>query len=530
MDFITILLCAIALIVGVAIGLLVKIIADQAPKRAALNESKRIIADARAEKDLILETVTKHAETLKREKLLEARDEALALKHKQDAEFMKKFDELHNQERRMHDREVGLDKRYEKIRNSERELREKEKELHKIEKSIDGKEQELDELITKNKETLERISAMSQEDALKELKNELLDKARRQTAEMIKELRDKAKIEANREAKEIIIQAIQRSASDHAAENTVSVISLPNDDVKGRIIGREGRNIRALESATGVDIIVDDTPEAVILSSFDPYRREIARLSLEKLINDGRIHPARIEEVVAKASKELDERILELGQNALLEAKVHGVHPELIKYLGRLHYRTSYGQNVLKHSIEVAILTGLMAAELGLDAKLARRAGLLHDIGKAVDRETEGTHVTLGLQLAQRYHEKKIVQNAITSHHEDTPFIHPICVLVQAADAISGSRPGARRETLEGYIQRMQGLEKIAASFEGVGKVYAIQAGREIRVIVENDKISDALADALACECAEKIERELEYPGQIKVTVIREYRAVEYAK
>ncbi|MBZ0263735.1 ribonuclease Y [bacterium] len=526
----TILVGIVGMLLGAFVAVLIKIAIDRSHEKTAKDRAKKILDDANHEANRVFEETKKDAEAFKREKELEARDDALALKQKQEDDFNRKYDELRQQEKKLRDREIGLDKRYDRIRQSEREHRDKERELRRAQKSIEGKEERLEILVQEKQAQLEKTAGMTRDEAIAILKEELLDKARRQTAEMVKDMRDKAKLEANREAREIIIQAIQRSAADHAAENTVSVVNLPNDDVKGRIIGREGRNIRALEAATGVDIIVDDTPEAVILSSFDPYRRERARIALEKLIQDGRIHPARIEEVVLKADKELEEKIIEFGQNALLEAKVHGVHPELVKYLGRMHYRTSYGQNVLKHSIEVSVLTGLMAIQLGLDAKLARRAGLLHDIGKSIDRDMEGTHVSIGLELAQKYNENKVVQNAITSHHEDTPFTHPISVLVQAADSISGSRPGARRETLEGYIQRMHGLEEIASSFDGVGKVYAIQAGREVRVIVENDKITDALADALAHDCAEKIENELEYPGQIKVTVIREYRAVDHAK
>ncbi len=513
----------VGLLLGVAVGAVVGI-------KLKTAEDKKKKLTAQQEADQILEIAKKEADSLKREKLLEARDEAIALKREQDKQYDKKLDELRSEQKKLHDREVALDRRFEKNRQLEKELKDKDREIKRLMQSNQDKQAFLDDAVTKQKELLERTAQMTREEALEQLKGTLIDKARRQTAETIKEMRDKARLEANREAREIIIQAIQRSAADHAAENTVTVINLPNDDVKGRIIGREGRNIRALEAATGVDIIVDDTPEAVILSSFDPYRREISRIALEKLITDGRIHPARIEEVVAKAQKELDERVLELGKNALIEAKVHGLHPELIKLLGRLNYRTSYGQNVLKHVTEVAHLSGLMAIELGLDAKIARRAGLLHDIGKAVDRESEGTHVKLGLELAKKYGEGGVVQNAIISHHEDAPPDNPISVLVQAADAISSSRPGARRESLEGYIQRMHGLEEIASNFEGINKVFAIQAGREIRCIVEHEKITDALADALSHDIAERIEHELEYPGQIKVTVIREYRAVDYAK
>lgn len=521
MPDIGILVAALAsgLALGAVITFVVKTIVDRARVGSAQERAKSILDGA-----------VKDAEALKKEKLLEAKDEALALKNQQDREYQKKYEEVIQQEKRLRDREISLDKRYERVRQQERELRDKEREVRRAQNSIQGKEEELEKLVEEQRDLLERTAGMNAEEALEQLKNSLVDKARRQTAELVKEMRDKAKLEAHREAREIVVQAIQRSAADHAAENTVSVIQLPNDDVKGRIIGREGRNIRALETATGVDIIVDDTPEAVILSSFDPYRREIARIALEKLITDGRIHPARIEEVVTKAQKELDEKLIELGKNALHEANVHGIHPDLIPYIGRLHYRTSYGQNVLRHAIEVSHLSGLMAVELGFDAKLARRAGLMHDIGKAVDRETEGTHVKIGIDLASRYNEPDVVLNAIASHHEDSPTTHPISVLVQAADSISGSRPGARRETLEGYIQRMKNLENIASDFDGVNRVFAIQAGREVRIIVENEKVSDAVADVLANDIAEKIEKELEYPGQIKVTVIREYRAVGYAK
>jgi len=515
----TILALIIGLTLGAVISLLLKAVLLKKSIEMSRYESERILSDAR-----------KEADNIKREKILEARDEAIAHKQKKDQEINQRFDEMRRTENRLRDQEVNLDKKFERLKTTEKELRDLEKTLKRQTDSIAGKEERLDQLIEQNEQLLERTAGMSAEEALEQLKNSLTDKARAQTAEMIKELRDNAKMEANREAKELIIQAIQRSAADHTAENTVSVVNLPNDDVKGRIIGREGRNIRALEQATGVDFIVDDTPEAVILSSFDPYRREVARIALEKLITDGRIHPGRIEEVVEKAGKELDERVLELGRNALLEAKVHGVHSELSAYLGRLHYRTSYGQNVLKHAIEVAHISGLLAVELGLDAKMARRAGMIHDIGKAIDREAEGTHVMLGMELARKYNEPAIVINAIGAHHEDIPADNPISVLVAAADAISGSRPGARRETLESYIQRLHSLEEIAKRFDGVNKVYAIQAGREVRIIVENEKISDALADALAHDIAEKIEEELEYPGQIKVTVIREHRAVEYAK
>ena len=358
----------------------------------------------------------------------------------------------------------------------------------------------------------------------------MIDRAKQESAELVKEARDRARLMVNREARELIVQAIQRSAADHSAETTVTVVNIPNDDIKGRIIGREGRNIRAFESLSGVEVIIDDTPEAVTLSGFDPFRREVARIALETLIMDGRIHPARIEEVLEKSHLELEERVIQFGEQAGLEAGVDGLHPVLIKHIGKMHYRTSYGQNILKHSLEVSRLSALMAIELGLDSKLAARAGLLHDIGKSIDRDAEGTHTELGSQLARRCKESKVVINAIESHHDDVETISLISCLVQAADAISGARPGARRDSLEGYIKRLEKLEEIANTFEGVSKTFALQAGREIRVIVEYDSVSDAVAESMAHDIAEKIQNELEYPGQIKVTVIREFRAIEYAR
>jgi ribonuclease Y len=358
----------------------------------------------------------------------------------------------------------------------------------------------------------------------------MVNEAKSEVAHLIKEMHDTAKLEAKKDAQKLIVQAIQRTAADHAVETTVSVVQIQNDEMKGRIIGKEGRNIRAFEAATGVDVIVDDTPEAVILSSFDQFRREIARVSLEKLIQDGRIHPARIEEVVEKVRLELEEEIIREGENTILQLGLHNMHPELIKHVGRMKYRSSYGQNLLAHSIEVGFLTGIMASELGLDASLAKRAGLLHDIGKMVDKSIEGPHALLGYELTKKYKEHPIVVNAVGSHHEDIEMEHPIAPLVQAADAISGARPGARREPLEGYVKRLETLEALAKSFEGVAKTYAIQAGREVRVVVEQEKIDDLVADKLAHDIASKIENEMEYPGQIKVTVIREVRKIGYAK
>jgi ribonuclease Y len=485
----------------------------------AQRDADRIVADAQ-----------KEAETMFREKLLELKDEQIRLKSKHDAEHRQKLDEIARSDRSVRDREANLKNRIETADRRSKELDKLQQELGQREKNVGEKEAVIDSLVEEQKAALERVGQMTQEEALAELKGYLVEKAREQTSEMVRELRDRARQQANREAKEIIVSAIQRTAADHSVETTVSVVNLPSDEIKGRIIGREGRNIRAFEQATGVDIIVDDTPEAVIISAFDPLRREVARRTLEKLISDGRIHPARIEELVKKCEKELDEELIEAGENAALEVGVAGAHGELIKLLGRLKYRTSYGQNCLQHSIEVAHLAGLMAAQLGLDAKMAKRAGLLHDVGKAMDRYTEGTHVTIGLELAKKYREPKVVQNAIAAHHGDAESTSLIGVLVQACDAVSSSRPGARRETLEAYIQRLEKLEELTNSFPGVQKCFAVQAGREIRVIVEPEKVNDAGAESLANDIAERIQGEMEYPGQIRVTVVREFRAVEFAK
>jgi len=406
----------------------------------------------------------------------------------------------------------------------------KNKEIDDRVKHLDEKNAQLHRLVAEETTRLERVAGMTREEAKKALTANMVNDAKTESAQIIKEIRDTAKLEGKKEAQKIIVQAIQRTATDHSIESTVSVLHLESDEIKGRIIGKEGRNIKAFESSTGVDVIVDDTPEAVILSAFDPVRREVARIALERLIADGRIHPARIEEVVAKVKKELDEEVRQAGENALLECGLHGGHEEILKHIGLMKYRKSYGQNLLAHSVEVAYITGLMAAELGIDTSLAKRAGLMHDIGKTVDRTVEGPHALIGYDLARKYGEHPIVANAIGSHHEDIPMEHPIAALVQSADAISGARPGARRESVEGYAKRLERLENIAKSFEGVLTTYAIQAGREIRVIVQHEKIDDARADMLAHDIAAKIQSELEYPGQIKVTVIRETRSVAYAK
>ncbi len=478
----------------------------------------------------IIQEAEKEAEIKKKEAILEARDEWYKAKLNFEKELQVKQAEFHRMEKRLSEREANLDRKVDILTKKERDIQNRDKILYAREKAVRAKSDELNRKISEQNKQLEKIAQMTSEEAKKLLLENLESQARQEAAQLIKEIKEQAEQTAEKEAKNIIISAIQRCAADHTVESTVSVVNLPNEEMKGRIIGREGRNIRSFETATGIDVIVDDTPEAVILSGYDPIRREIARMALEKLIMDGRIHPARIEEVVEKAEKEMEVIIRETGEQACFDVGIHGIHPELVKLLGKLQFRTSYGQNVLQHSKEVAFLAGLMAAELGLDANLAKRAGLLHDIGKAVDRETEGTHTQIGYNVAQKFGENPIVLNAIASHHEDVTSESPYSVLVQAADATSGARPGARRETLEGYIKRLEKLEELADSFKGVAKSYAIQAGREIRVIVEHDRIDDQGATELANEMAKKIEAELEYPGQIKVTVIRETRAVEYAK
>lgn len=506
-------------LIGVLVGWSVRYIVDQKRVDSAGQTAERILQEAE-----------KQAETLKKEKILEAKDQQIELRAQFEAQAEARRKKLEENERRLADKEHSLKHRSEEIERASRNLDGEKEKLTIQEKELDKRGEQLEQQQRDANEQLERIARMTAEEALEQLKRNLTENAKQETAEEIKEMREQARLTANREAKEIITQAIQRSAVEHSVETTVSVVNLPNDDIKGRIIGREGRNIRAFENATGVEIIVDDTPETVVLSGFDPFRREVARIALESLMADGRIHPGRIEEVIKKVEKEMNEQIVQIGEQACLDVGVHGLHPELIKHLGKLQYRTSYGQNVLQHSIEVAYLSGLMATELELDGKLAKRAGLLHDIGKAIDRYTEGTHTSIGVDLAKKYREGRIVQNAIEAHHEDVEIISPISVLVQAADAISGSRPGARRETLEGYVKRLERLEEVATSFSGVSKTFAIQAGREVRVMVESDKLDDGASQELAVEIARKIQDEMEYPGQIKVTVIREFRAVDFAK
>ena len=489
--------------------------------RKKLAETK--IGSAEAEASKILEEAKKNAEGERREALLQAKEDIHRNRVELDKEIKERRNEILRLERRLVQKEETLDKKVET-------LEQREEALSKRDKDIQTQMEEIAKIKKNQLEELERISGLSTEDAKEYLLRNLHDEVKHEAAIMIKEIESKAKDEADSKAREIVVGAIQKCAADHASEATVSVVPLPNDEMKGRIIGREGRNIRTLETLTGIDLIIDDTPEAVILSGFDPIRREVARLALEKLIVDGRIHPTRIEEMVEKAKKEVEAIVKQEGERATFETAVHGVHPEIIKLLGKLKYRTSYGQNVLNHSIEVAHLTGLMAAELGLDVTLAKRAGLLHDIGKAVDHEMEGSHVTIGADLAKKYKENSDVINAIHSHHGDIEPTSAISVLVQAADSISAARPGARRETLESYIKRLEKLEEIANSFAGVDKSFAIQAGREVRIMVKPEDVSDAEMVLIARDIVKKIEEELEYPGQIKVNVIREIRTIEYAK
>ena len=471
----------------------------------------------------IIDEALKAAETKKREGLLELKEETLRNKNELERESKERRSELQKFEKRVLAKEEALDRKADSLEKRESQLTSREDRLNK-------RQAEVDALSEKRVQELERISGLTSEQAKDYLLKTVEDEVKHETAMLVKELETRAKEEAVKKAKEYVVTAIQKCAADHVAETTISVVPLPNDEMKGRIIGREGRNIRTLETMTGVDLIIDDTPEAVILSSFDPIRREVARIALEKLIVDGRIHPARIEEMVEKAQKEVETMIREEGEAATLEVGVHGIHPELVRLLGKMKFRTSYGQNALKHSIEVAQLSGLLAAEIGVDVRMAKRAGLLHDIGKSVDHEMEGSHIQIGVDLCKKYKESPIVINAVESHHGDVEPTSLIACIVQAADTISAARPGARRETLETYTNRLNQLEDITNSFKGVEKSFAIQAGREIRVMVVPEQVSDADMILLARDIAKQIEAELEYPGQIKVNVIRESRVMEYAK
>lgn len=490
----------------------------------------KLIFKAQKEAEKILLKAKEEAEEIKREAKIEAREKDRIRQIDFETRTRERQRKLNETERRLIHKEENLERKYQAIERKDKDLSLKEKKILQKEKELDEKEAKIQENLNRAIAELERISGLTQEEAKSILIKKIEDEARLAAISTVRKIEEETKAKSEQLAREIIANAIQRSAAEHVVETTVSVVDLPSDDMKGRIIGREGRNIRALEMATGVDIIVDDTPEAVILSSFDPIRRELARMAIQKLVTDGRIHPARIEEIVESVKNELEQKIIDEGESTVLELKIRDIHPELIKLLGKLRYRTSYGQNVLQHSKEVAMLAAMMARELGLDANVALRAGALHDIGKAVDKEVEGTHTELSVELTKKYGEPEAVIQAIASHHRDVDFPSVEAVLVQSADTLSAARPGARRELLETYIQRLEKLEEIAMSFEGVSKAYALQAGREIRIIVESQKISDEKATLIAKDIAQRIKDELDYPGQIKVTVIREMRAVEYAR
>jgi ribonuclease Y len=492
--------------------------------------SAKKLVEKEKEADRLLREAQRESDNIKRTAQLECKEMEYKAKAKFEGELSTKRQEIEKMEWRVKEREANFDRKLDLIEKKERELSRLSEETVARDKALRSKDTRLTQLIAEQNLRLERIAGLTAEEAKKQLIANLEEEARLEASQYVKEMKEQAKRSAEREAKNIITQAIQRYAADHVVESTVSVVSLPNDEMKGRIIGREGRNIRSFEMATGVNVIIDDTPEAVILSSFDPIRREVARLALEKLVSDGRIHPGRIEDMVEKSRRELSEIIRQTGEETVYELGIQNLHPELMQLLGVLRYRTSYGQNVLQHLKETSFICGLMASELRLDPNLAKRAALLHDIGKAVTHESEGTHVQLGAELARKFGENEVVVNAIEAHHDDVEHKSVISVLVQAADAISGARPGARRETFETYIKRLEKLEEIADSFDGIQKSFAIQAGREIRVIVEPNEVDDAKLEVLASEIARKIEKELEYPGHIKISMIRETRAIDYAK
>jgi ribonuclease Y len=513
----------LALVTGLVIGIITSMLYYKGTAGKKLKEVEK-------KAEMLLQEAKKEADTLKKEALLEARDISLRTKTEAERELKERRSELHQLERRLRQREEMIDRKLEQLDKKESNLYRKERDLSNREKILQEKEFNYEKLLKEQQEVLERLSGLSAEEAKREFLKRVENESKFEAEKIARRIEEEALETADRKSKEVLSTAIQRYASEFVSENTISTVTLPNDDMKGRIIGREGRNIRALEAATGVEFIVDDTPETVLLSSFDPIRREIARISLERLISDGRIHPARIEEVVEKVKREIEATIKEEGEKAVFELGLHGIHPELIKLIGRLKFRTSYAQNVLQHSKEVAYLASIMAAELGVDIKLTKRAGILHDIGKAIDHEVEGSHHAIGAEMAKRYGENFKVTNAIEVHHGDGEPLTVEASLVAAADALSAARPGARKETLESYLKRLEKLEEIAMSVGGVEKSYAIQAGREIRIIVKPEEVNDELCAQISRNLAKKIEEELTYPGQIKVTVIRESRYVEYAK
>lgn len=518
-EMMIVLLSVAGLIVGFVVSYLI------GSKSAATK-----IADAQLKVKDILKEAEKDASNIKKEKLLEVKEEWHKRKQEFESEIQSRKTKIQTFEKQLKQREEAIESKLELVQKKEKQLQNYENELKKKEQNIEIKQEEVQAIVEAQNKKLEAIAGLTKEDAKKLLIENMVNEAKSEAAILIKQVRDEAKQTAQREARNLLIEAIQRTASDHSIESTVSVVNLESDEMKGRIIGREGRNIRAFESSTGIDLIIDDTPEAVVISGFDPFRREVAKIALQRLMEDGRIHPARIEEIVEKTRKELDEEILRVGENALMELNLHNVHPELIRHIGKMKYRSSYGQNLLNHSIECARLAGILANELGLDPKIAKRAALMHDIGKCVDDNQDGSHALIGYELAKKYKEKHVVCNAIGAHHEDIEMETPYAVLVQVADSVSGARPGARRESLENYVKRLEKLETLANSFEGVNKTFAIQAGREVRVIVEPDKVDDITADSMANDIAKKIEQEMEYPGQIKVCVIRERRSVSLAK
>ena len=510
---------AVFFVVGRRTGVSAEHARQAAAKSTAEETGQRIRGEAERE-----------AETLRKSAVVAGKEELIRLRESWEVEARGRREEVEREEKRVQEREVVLDRKFDVLEARDKEIGRRASEIGRKEKALQTREEELETLIAEERRRLEQLAGMSAQEAKNELIHRLEEEAHADAANRIREIRETARRNAEREAKKIVALAIQRIAAEHTAESTVSAVSLPNDEMKGRIIGREGRNIRAFELATGVDVIIDDTPDTVVVSCFDPVRRETARLALEKLVADGRIHPGRIEEVVAKSRKEVEVAIIETGEQAAYETGIHGLHPEIVKLIGRMKWRTSYGQNILQHSKEVAWLAGIMAAELGLDVAMAKRGALLHDMGKVLTHEHEGTHVQLGVEVATRYNENPLVVNCIAAHHDDVPHESEVSVLVQAADAISGSRPGARREAFETYVKRLEGLERIASSYRGVEKVFAIQAGREVRVIVTPDDVDDIRMTSLTEEIARRIEVELQYPGQIKVVVIRETRAVDFAR